>query len=323
MPTKRAEDLVFFRSEPIARPGSTMRAASAMGSATANRVTKGACQCPGCRCKNSNGGIAALGSDPSDGGITFGIGDDRPLNPWPTTEVPWIPAPTTTTTSSVPRGGVTNVVIFATPFYTDKLCGPDVTDFLLDALWDFKQQVEALNQAAQSEHGEGASGFRSGVSAVKQKLALDLAKPGGVVDLKPPGRGVVPGECLGCNNVPPGVTLCGLCVSNETPGNIAFGFAAELAGFGRKWALDFSEKKAVEDHKRDPIKNPNPHDSVDDRAAINSGADRGQASSTADSKAEFRNKLCEAIKSKAASGDIVSISCAPCAVKYTGHPKGT
>lgn len=316
MQIHRTQGLVFFRPEPVARVGSTMRAAPAMGSATANRVTKGACQCAGCRCKNSNGGNAALGSDPSDGGITFGIGDDRPLNPWPTTEIPWRP-PSTTTTQVVVTSGVTNVVIFGGQYTPIHICGPDITTQFLNDLKD------AINDADLS--AEFASHLipiskiaqrRNDWRAIKKYVADN-----GILDYKPEAKRPQTESCpTFCSH---SVTLCGHCVKDDVPANFAFGFLANyilgtIVGWVAAEFAHYTKGRALD---------------VRDIPASNSGARASERyKGTRDSKSDnprsandkpLRDAVCAALDELVANTPDATWACDPCPFTVGGLPPGT
>lgn len=201
----------------------------------------------------------------------------------------------------------------------DKKCGPNITKFFVDNLYEAMKEIDISEEVGRREFGEGASSFRAGMyfaSLIRLKSHLG---GGGTFDFKPDNR-VLDGCPVECPNT---VTLCGLCLDDDVPGNFAFGFLAEYVGKGTKWALDYSEDLAQADHKRDPVNNPNPHDSPDDVASITDGGELGgdMRKHPPKNKDEFKDRVCASIKKLAKDKSMTVHACPLCDKEYKGHPK--
>lgn len=130
----------------------------------------------------------------------------------------------------------------------EKRCGPNVEKEFLDELDKFCSAVNAVDHrlflrfsnpplGPRGEYGDFYAMGRA--DGEKIKLIYELIKPGGKLDYKPAGRraptgGGGPGgpgpRCpVDC---PATVTMCDLCLTHDTPGNFALGFACEYAGKG-------------------------------------------------------------------------------------------
>lgn len=129
----------------------------------------------------------------------------------------------------------------------DKRCGPNIEKEFMDEIDKFCASVNAVDQRLFLRFSNplpgpgGASDFGAmgRADGEKIKLIYELIKPNGKLDFKPRGRraptggGVAAGPGSNCPvDCPNAVSMCDLCLTHDTPGNFALGFACEYAGKG-------------------------------------------------------------------------------------------
>lgn len=196
-----------------------------------------------------------------------------------------------------------------------KVCGPDITDRMVDAIWNIIQEHN-LHEAARrinrrwSPRGEPGEGAARASEALAHSLleALSIKKvfsPGGGMFFKG-GAFDIPGICpVDC---PASKTFCGACYSDQVPGNIAFGLLGALWD-SRAWAINYSNGVNMRDYGR-----PDPPDDVDN---INTGADlldEIQSGKIKD-KDGLKKRLCEMLNAKVAAGKQAQMDCPTCSKK--------
>lgn len=99
----------------------------------------------------------------------------------------------------------------------EKLCGPDVTDYVVDTLMDMLRSTDPLYNAA-SVRGLGPIDLRSQVKGLPNRPVAKTDK--------------CPRNCS------ESLSLCGKCISDQIPGNMALGFVfgRDAAGVIGAWA---------------------------------------------------------------------------------------
>jgi RHS repeat-associated protein len=169
-----------------------------------------------------------------------------------------------------------------------KICGPDVTDWLID---EIKKNVPE------------AVGMRIDLPQNRWLLFLLNMKPKAKWDHKPLLSGATSADGTCPTNCPRTLTLCGECVNFDVPSNIHYGFIGKVADFSDT-ALTVAPGLVQEGGNW-------PHDDPVDTAAIQLGIDfygmqKGQGINKVD--------LCAALK-KAAAGlnKTGTEGCEPCA----------
>lgn len=109
-------------------------------------------------------------------------------------------------------------------------CGPDVTEHYLDGLSRFMKAIDEIRAKYPPDWRVGGREMyeydANGLARIAAEFGavLGLVKPGSPVDYKSKRGEFSTCATLQCENT---VLMCGLCVGDDVPGNIAYGFALD------------------------------------------------------------------------------------------------
>ncbi|MBK8177846.1 MAG: hypothetical protein IPK67_02885 [Planctomycetes bacterium] len=176
-----------------------------------------------------------------------------------------------------------------------------------------REEFKGLASAAQ--HGREGMGLQSHYSSMKRSAAKKFSGPGGPMDFKRNGQNQNTANCPSADCVET-VFLCGYCLSDQIPGNIAFGFATEYAGLdvGNAYlARTYSNATAMTDWAKYKARQlngeagdePEPGfvDTAEDTSSIVGGSDLAKAMKLKENqgKEKLKKLLCRVVKENVAS----------------------
>lgn len=148
------------------------------------------------------------------------------------------------------RKGQDGIVTIARQDPRERRCGPNIEREFMDGIHAFCAAVKAIEAQLSrvfSNPGIGQRGEAREFGAMGRaeratiERIYELIRPGGTLDYKPAARRAPTGggadggdtPTLRCPvDCPASVTMCNLCLTHDTPGNFALGFACEYAGRG-------------------------------------------------------------------------------------------
>lgn len=192
------------------------------------------------------------------------------------------------------------------------ICGPDVTESLVRGLLDWQSYVDralATYSSTISDSFIGEPGermFRGTLWAVIMAMLIREAArrcgAGGPFDLKG-GKATKPPCPTLCAN---SITLCGECLNDDVPGNLAYGFHAEYT-IGCTLAKWLSNEGNKYKYGHD--------DSADDVTSIGIGCDLWRSGRYPDSGA-LSMALCTRVVTEVRAGRLARRSCTRCALKW-------
>lgn len=158
--------------------------------------------------------------------------------------------PTVAISDNVTRRRQDDLVTVARQDPKEKRCGPNIEREFMDGIHAFCAAVNAIEARLSrvlSNPGIGQRGEAREFGAMgrAERATIEeiyqLIRPNGTLDYKPARRRAPTGGAgagggaatLRCPvDCPATVTMCNLCLTHDTPGNFALGFACEYAGRG-------------------------------------------------------------------------------------------
>ena len=172
----------------------------------------------------------------------------------------------------------------------DKICGPDVTQWLVDQM-NANKDHPAIKTNRENSWAMWIPGFNLGWHYGFLQDFKDLVKAGAPWDFKATEDFTSDNCPVDC---PDTVTLCGSCFFYDVPGNIHYGWVGR-AGRIRAWFL----------HNRAAAAQAGGVDDPKDTAAIDIGIDMWDGD----------GKLCPKVRARKAN--LATRDCPPCAEKHT------
>jgi hypothetical protein len=185
----------------------------------------------------------------------------------------------------------------------------------------------AGDYALAAEYGKEDLGVRGRETGAKTSAAYEFSRRGGPMDFKKNIKGLNTANCPSVDCLQ-SVMLCDFCLSDQIPGNIAFGFATEYAGLDvgnayisrmysnmlamGEWFAYQKRQLMGEDEGED---NPGFVDTEEDTAAISGGSSLAKAmKQKGANKDTLKKLLCRLVKENLTSkgGKKAKFKALPC-----------